>query len=94
MNGSLFASYFVCKRQTWFLSRNIEFCKENDLVQIGKVIHEKNRRKGKEVRIGNICIDMIDVDDGRIKILEVKKSSRLCTHQKYQVYFYLYYLKR
>jgi len=93
MNGTLFASYFACKRQTWFLSRHIEFSKENELMMLGRLIHKKNRRKTKEIRIGNLCIDMIDSRDGNLKILEVKKSSKLTLPQKYQVYFYLYILK-
>ncbi|RLC37242.1 CRISPR-associated protein Cas4 [candidate division Kazan bacterium] len=93
MNGILFCSYFACKRQTWFLSRHIEFSKENEFMMLGKLIHEKNRRKMKEVRIGNVCIDMVDTRNGNFKILEVKKSSKLTTPQKQQVYFYLYILK-
>ena len=94
MNGSIFSSYMVCKRQAWFVSRNIDFSKDNELMQLGKLIHERNRRKGREIRIEGLCIDTFQGNEGDITILEIKKSSKMSGHHKYQVYFYLWRLEK
>ncbi|AVX29686.1 CRISPR-associated protein Cas4 [Carboxydocella sp. JDF658] len=83
--------YFVCKRKLWLYSRYIRQETNHDRVELGQFIHEESyRRQKKEIEIGSIKVDLLQ--DGAI--CEIKLSSRMEEAHLWQLYYYLYYLKK
>ncbi len=67
---------------------------DNDDINIGKLLHENSyKRERKEIRVDNIVIDFVKFED-KLTIFEVKKSSKLTIGALYQLYYYLYILKK
>ena len=95
ITGSIFNAYFVCKRKLWFYSREISPFVGNDLLELGKMIHEESyKREKKEISLGNIKIDIVKKYGGNVIVAEVKKSSRAMKSARMQLLFYLYKLKQ
>jgi CRISPR-associated exonuclease Cas4 len=91
-SGSQVNYYFVCKRKLWLFSHNIELESDSDLVLQGKLLHENSyKRKLKEIDIGNIKIDFIEKLN---EVHEIKRSRKIEDAHKYQLLYYLYYLKK
>jgi len=92
VNGALIQSYYICKRQVWYMSHKIVPDQFNTNIEIGREIdsYYYNRDIKRSLIDNHIQIDVIKKDD---VIAEIKKSSR---HEKsaiMQLAFYLYYLK-
>ena len=67
---------------------------ENDNVLIGKSIAEHSyEREKKEIVVDNIKIDIVNIDNGKMCISEVKKSSKYKESATMQLAFYLKKLK-
>ena len=67
---------------------------ENDNVLIGKGIAEHSyEREKKEIVVDNIKIDIVNIDNGKMCISEVKKSSKYKESATMQLAFYLKKLK-
>ncbi len=59
--GTQINYYFVCKRKLWLFSHNIELERESDLVQQGKLLHERSyKRKLKEIQVDRIKVDFLE----------------------------------
>jgi len=67
---------------------------EDDNIIIGRQIHaDTYKREKKNIIIdGTISLDYVKKERG-ITVFEIKKSSKLEEPVKYQLYYYLYYLK-
>lgn len=90
VTGVMVQYYFVCKRELWFESRDIEINRDNPDVAKGtsvdKTAYTEERR--------NIQLNMISIDllqDGRV--IEVKPSSIMPDPSRKQLTYYLWYLK-
>ena len=91
ITGTQINYYFLCFRKLWYFTHQIQMEHNSDLVEMGKVIHEKYfQREEKEIQIGPIKIDFIN-NEGIIH--EVKKSPKLEEAHIWQLKYYLYYLK-
>lgn len=94
ITGVMIQYYVTCKRELWFYVNQINMNYDNDDINIGKLIHEKTySREKKEIRLDNIVLDYIKDKDG-LTIFEIKKSSKLTHGAKYQLYYYLYNMKK
>lgn len=94
ISGVMVQYYILCKRKLWFYIHNINMAYDNDDITIGKDIHKTSfKRKNKEIHIDNMVFDFIE-DKNKLIIFEVKKSSKLLKSSKYQLYYYLYSLKK
>jgi CRISPR-associated exonuclease Cas4 len=94
ITGSMIQSFYICKRQTWLISRNLNF-EPVSLLELGRQVSvESYARKKKEIEIGNVKIDLLESEDSRVVVSEVKKSSRSKHAARIQLAFYLYKLKR
>lgn len=94
VSGVMVHYYILCKRKLWFYIHNINMAYDNDDITIGKDIHKNSfKRKNKEIQIDNMVFDFIE-DKNKLTIFEVKKSSKLLKSSKYQLYYYLYSLKK
>lgn len=92
VTGVMMQYYFVCERELWFLSRNVEIDRSNsNIVRGTRVDEESYERKKRNFYIdGNVAIDVLD--DG--KVVEVKPSSKLEEPAEMQLLYYLWYLEK
>ena len=94
VSGTLMWYYFVCKREVWLMSREVTPFEEDDLLEIGRLIHEDSyKREKKEVDLFSMKIDVLRKTNGRLLIGEMKKSSSYLMPARMQLLFYLYRLK-
>ncbi|WP_281951886.1 CRISPR-associated protein Cas4 [Nitrosophilus kaiyonis] len=92
ITGNEIAYYFICKRKLWFFSKDITMEQNNQLVELGKIIHEityKNKRK--EIEFEGIKIDFFEKKNALIH--EVKKGKTMEKAHVWQMKYYLYRLK-
>lgn len=93
ITGSLIQAYLVCKRQAWLLSRQLVGEQDNDLIVIGRLISEESyKRSKKEIAIDGGKIDIVKQENGSLKLIEVKKSSKMIKSAKFQLLFYMWKL--
>ena len=86
--------YKSCPRELWFFAHKINMDYTDDNVQIGRQIHENAySRERKSVHLGEVAIDVVKQEKDTI-IFEIKKSRKLIEPAKYQLYYYLWYLKQ
>jgi CRISPR-associated exonuclease Cas4 len=90
--------YAICQRKLWLFSHGVEMERENENVQIGKLLGEQTyKREQKEIAIDDrIVIDWAEhtvAPDGSITLHEVKKSRAFDKAHRLQVLYYLLYLK-
>ena len=90
ITGILINYYFHCKTQLWLFANKINLEYNSEDVRIGKVLHEIDEEKVKEVSFENIKVDKITKD----YVVEVKKSDSDLEAAKWQLLFYLYILKQ
>lgn len=92
VTGVMMQYYFVCERELWFLSRDVEIDRSNsNIVRGTRVDEESYERKKRNFYIdGNVAIDVLD--DG--KVVEVKPSSKLEEPAEMQLLYYLWYLEK
>ena len=91
VTGVMMQYYFVCKRELWFLSRDIEIDRENANVVRGTRVDDTaygDKRRSMQID-GTISLDLLE--DGRV--VEVKPSSKLTEPARMQLSYYLWYLK-
>lgn len=92
--GTYIASYFVCKRELWFMSHEITPDQDDPFLEIGRNIEENfYKRESKFYDLGDMKIDMVKKEDENLLICEVKKSSKYEKSIIMQVAFYLLKLK-
>ena len=84
--------YFVCKRELWLFSHQINMEHTSESVELGKLLHEQSyKREKKEIQIGPIKIDFIGKDG---VIHEIKKTPSVEKAHAWQLKYYIYYLKK
>jgi CRISPR-associated exonuclease Cas4 len=67
---------------------------DNEDINIGKLIHEKSySRETKNINLGEVAFDFVKKGK-EAAIFEIKKSSKLEKPAKYQLYYYLWYVKQ
>jgi len=95
ITGTLIWYYYICPREVWLMSHELNPNQEDSFLEIGRLLQEDcYKREKKEIAIGNMKIDLIKKGNGRLIIGEVKKSSRFESSARMQLAFYLYRLKR
>ncbi len=94
VSGTLVWYYYICPREVWLISHQINPDQDNDNVVLGRYIGENTyQREKKEISIGNSKIDVFHTEDGKMVIGEVKKSSKYKESARMQLAFYLSELK-
>ncbi len=90
--GTEVGYYFICKKKLWWFHNGVQMERENERVQIGKIVHENAyARKKKEITIdGKIVLDW--QEDGVIH--EVKLSDKMESAHEFQLLYYIFYLKQ
>lgn len=94
VNGSMINYYFICKTKLWLFAHNIEMENESDNVKLGRQLHETAYKRDNEQLIDNlISVDFIRKKGCTYEIHEIKKTDKMELAHKYQLLFYMYYLK-
>lgn len=98
LTGTQLNYLVVCHRKLWLYSNGIEMERENEAVQIGKLLGEEAYgREKKEIKLDNqIVLDWAEAkvgDDGVLTIHEVKKSRAVSPAHRLQMLFYLDFLR-
>jgi CRISPR-associated exonuclease Cas4 len=90
--GTEVGYFFICRKKLWWFHNGVEMERENERVQIGKIVHENAyARKKKEITIdGKIVLDW--QEDGVIH--EVKLSNKMESAHEFQLLYYIYFLKQ
>ena len=84
--------FFVCHRELWLFSHQINMEHTSELVELGKLLHETSyKREKKEIQIGPIKIDFIGKDG---VIHEIKKTPSVEKAHAWQLKYYIFYLKK
>ena len=95
INGTLIASYFICKRELWLLAHELIPDQDNSFLEIGRLIEEKSYdREEKSYSVGDIKIDLIRKGKEALVIGEIKKSSRSEMSGIMQLSYYLLELEK
>jgi len=95
ITGVMVQYYVACKRELWFFAHHINMNVYNELIALGRLIHEQSYAdEQKSILIDDtISIDFIKKRKDLI-VFEIKKSSRLEKPVFYQLMYYLWYLKQ
>ena len=95
INGTLIASYFICKRELWLMAHELIPDQDNSFLEIGRLIEENSYdREEKSYSIGDIKIDLIRKGKEALVIGEIKKSSRSEMSGIMQLSYYLLMLEK
>ena len=92
-NGAKVNYFFICKRKLWLYSKNLTMESSSDQVTLGKLLHDRSYRyqPKREIMIDNLIkIDLVGSD----VIHEVKYSRKMEQAHRWQILYYLYYLKQ
>ena len=95
ISGEQINYYFICKTKLWLFSHNIEMEHGSDLVSFGKILDKTTFKKEKRDFIidNKIQIDFIKKGEV-IELHEIKKSRTMENAHKFQLLYYMYYLKK
>jgi CRISPR-associated exonuclease Cas4 len=94
ITGTLIWYYYICKREVWLMARQIVPEQENPHIEIGKFISETTyKRDKKQIHLEGITIDLAKLDDEKLVIGEVKKTSKFRDSARMQLCYYLYVLR-
>ncbi|TYC00861.1 MAG: CRISPR-associated protein Cas4 [Kosmotoga sp.] len=95
INGYLVLSYSSCAREAWLVAHKIFPESDNMNLALGRLIHETSyqNRRGKDIAIDNIRLDMVEEKKGRSIVSEIKKSKYSLKGARDQLLFYLLRLK-
>jgi CRISPR-associated exonuclease Cas4 len=90
--------YAVCKRKLWLFSHDIEMERENENVQLGRLIGQDTyKREQKEIALDErVVFDWMELKenaDGTRTVHEVKKSKAVSAAHRLQMLYYLFYLQ-
>jgi len=90
--------YMVCHRKLWLFTHDITMERENENVQIGKLVgQETYKREQKEIALDDrVVLDWMELQDnpdGTKTVHEVKKGRSVEAAHRMQMLYYLYYLQ-
>jgi len=95
LNGTLVESFLICKRQAWLMGHQIIPDQDHPYLEMGRLIDEESYiEEKKKISLENMVIDLIKMENKKILIGEIKKSSKIQDVAKLQLIFYLYTLKK
>jgi CRISPR-associated exonuclease Cas4 len=92
-NGVKVNYFFICKRKLWLYSKNLTMESGSDQVSLGRLLHDRSYRyqPKREIMIDNLI--KIDLLESSI-VHEVKYSRKMEDAHRWQLLYYLYYLKQ
>lgn len=95
VTGTLIWYYYICCRETWLMSHQINPDEDHPNVDLGRFIHDQAyHREKKEISFGNIKLDIVKKGKDGLVIGEVKKSSKFEASARMQLAYYLAELEK
>jgi CRISPR-associated exonuclease Cas4 len=93
-NGVKVNYFFICKRKLWLYSKNLSMEQSSDQVFLGRLLHDQSYSylPRREVMIDNLI--KIDLLESSEVIHEVKYSRKMEEAHRWQILYYLFYLKQ
>lgn len=93
-NGVKVNYFFVCKRKLWLYSKNLTMESSSDQVTLGRLLHDRSYRylPKREIMLDNLI--RIDLLAGNEVVHEVKYSRKMEQAHRWQILYYLFYLKQ
>lgn len=94
VGGTELNYYLICPAKLWLFAHGIEMERTSDRVDLGRLLHEESysRARHRELMVDNLI--RIDFDESAGVVHEVKMSKAFEEAHKYQLLYYLYYLKK
>ena len=94
VNGTLIWYYYICKREVWLMSRQLNPDEHDENVEWGRFLHEwRYTREKKELSFDGVKMDVVGERDGKLFVAEVKKTSSFRKSATMQLLFYLWKLR-
>jgi CRISPR-associated exonuclease Cas4 len=94
VTGTLIWYFYICKREVWLMSRQLNPDERDENVEWGRFVHElRYAREKKELGLEHVKVDIAGERDGKMLVAEVKKSSTFKKSATMQLLFYLWRLK-
>ncbi|MGQ0792782.1 MAG: CRISPR-associated protein Cas4 [Deltaproteobacteria bacterium] len=94
VNGTLIDCYYICRRELWLMTRNIVPDQDNAFIELGRFINENTyQRDKKQIHLENVVIDLTRLDEDKVVVGEIKKSSKAIEAARMQLAYYLYVLR-
>ncbi|MGL6297671.1 MAG: CRISPR-associated protein Cas4 [Methanobacteriaceae archaeon] len=94
ITGVMVQYYISCKRELWFFYNQINMNYDNENIEIGRIIHDRSfSRESKNINLGETSFDFIKKGE-KTTIFEIKKSSKLEEPVRWQLYYYLWNVKK
>ena len=95
ITGTLIWYYYICHREVWLQSRQINPEQSDENMTWGRYLHEHAyAREKKELAFGNTKFDLVKKNDDQLVVIEVKKTDHSKKSATMQLLFYLYNLKQ
>lgn len=87
--------YYVCEREVWLMSHEINPEQDNSLIELGRIVHEFSyKRDTKEISVEGMKFDIVRTIEGNVVVCEIKKTSNFELPSRMQLAYYLYNLKK
>lgn len=93
ITGVMIYYYFVCQRKLWFFTNDVTMEQSSDLVSMGKIIDETSYSREKKNKLIDENINIDFLKDWKV-IHEVKKSRKIEEASKWQLKYYIWYLRQ
>jgi CRISPR-associated exonuclease Cas4 len=94
VNGTLIWYYYICKREVWLMSRQLNPDERDENVEWGRFLHEwRYVREKKELSFSNVKLDVVGERDGKLLVAEMKKTSSFRKSATMQLLFYLWQMR-
>jgi len=95
VSGTLIWYYNICPREVWLIGHQIIPDQDDSNVSLGRFIQDYSYpRERKELSVGHSKMDVFKVDNGKLIVGEVKKTSKYRQSARMQLAFYLDELKQ
>lgn len=94
ITGLKVAYYFICRTKLWLFSHNIQLENEHENVNIGRVLHEERYKRNRKGEVIDNIISVDFVKKGNVlELHEIKKSDKMEDAHRWQMLYYLYYMR-
>ncbi len=95
ITGSLVLSFINCSREAWFMGHRIIPEQDNELISLGRLVHETSYTDvgERDITVDNMKLDLIEKKGKKLFVGEIKKSHKSLEGARYQLMFYLWRLK-
>jgi CRISPR-associated exonuclease Cas4 len=96
LTGTLLWYWAVCRREAWLMARGVRPDEDHPYLEFGRFLSQRaySRAGRRELVLPGIRMDLVELgSDGRMVIVEVKKSSRFLAAARLQLLYYLWRLE-